>query len=163
VHDQAYDWVTKFGTTEPVSLLDIGGRDVNGTARPLFPNAAPYLVVDLQPGRNVDIVADAATWEPTREFDVVLSLECFEHTYSWREITATAFKACAPGGAFIVTCAGPGRHPHSGVDGGRRMFPGEEYQNLSTDELGAVLTACGFVDVVLDSLGEDTRAWARKP
>lgn len=162
MHAEAYEWFRKFGTDESVTLVEFGGRNINGTALDHWPNA-DATVLDIAPGPGVDVVADAATWVPDREYQVALSAECFEHTSVWREITATAFKALASGGVFIVTCAGPGRHPHSGVDGGRRLFKDEFYANVSTDELGAVLTDCGFVDVVLDSLGEDTRAWARKP
>lgn len=162
MHAEAYEWFRKFGTTEPVTLVEFGGRNINGTALDHWPNA-DTTVLDIAPGSGVDIVADAATWVPDREYQVALSAECFEHTAVWREITATAFKALASGGEFIVTCAGPGRHPHSGVDGGRRVFPWEHYGNVSTDELSAVLMDCGFVDVVVDVLGEDVRAYAVKP
>lgn len=163
MHAEAYEWVRKFGSLESdLYVLELGGRNVNGSALDHFPNA-DHTVLDIAPGRGVDIVADAASWVPEGEWDLVLACEVFEHTFSWPQICATAFKALLPGGSFIVTCAGPGRHPHSGVDGGRRMFPGEEYGNVSCEELADVLTDCGFVDVVTDSLGEDTRAWARKP
>lgn len=163
MHAEAYEWVRRFGSeSADLYVLDLGGRNINGSALDHFPNA-DKTVLDIAPGRGVDIVADAATWTPEGEWDLVLSCEVFEHTYSWPQICATAFKALLPGGSFIVTCAGPGRHPHSGVDGGRRLFPGEEYGNVSVDELAAVLTDVGFVDVITDSFGEDTRAWARKP
>lgn len=162
MHAEAYEWVRRYATADPLDVLDIGGRNINGTALDHFPNAV-RTVLDIAPGKGVDVVADAASWVPPRAYDVVLCCEVFEHTMVWPDIVATAFKALAPGGVFIVTCAGPGRFHHSAVDGGRRMFPGEWYRNVSTDELGQVLDACGFVDVVLDSFGEDTRSWARRP
>jgi hypothetical protein len=162
VHAEAYEWISRYATTDPVKCLDIGGRNINGSAMDHFPNAEKT-VLDIAPGPGVDIVADASTWAPTDEWDVVTCCEVAEHTAVWPGIVATTFAALAPGGSLIFTCAGPGRFRHSAVDGGRRLFPGEHYANVSTDELGVVLTACGFVDVVLDSLGEDTRAWARKP
>lgn len=163
MHDQAYEWGTRYATSEPVSVLEIGGRNINGTVKGLFPNAQPYTVLDLLPGPDVDIVADAATWTPDREYEITLSFECFEHTSLWREITATAFKACASGGSFILTAAGPGRAPHSAVDGRHRLFPGEFYANVEPHELETVLKGVGFVDVVVDVLGEDVRAYAVKP
>jgi hypothetical protein len=33
VHEQAYDWITRHATEEPVDVLDIGGRDINGSCR----------------------------------------------------------------------------------------------------------------------------------
>jgi hypothetical protein len=162
MHAEAYEWVSRFASADPLVVLDIGGRNINGTALDHFPNA-DRTVLDIAPGPGVDIVADAASWVPDREYDVITCCEVAEHTAVWPQIVATAFKALRQGGSFILTCAGPGRFRHSAVDGGRRLFPGEHYANVSVDELGAVLDACGFVDVVLDSFGEDTRAWARKP
>ena len=162
VHAEAYEWVSRFASIEPLRVLDIGGRNINGTALDHFPNA-DATVLDVAPGAGVDIVADASTWVPTQEWDLITCCEVYEHTYSWPGITATAFKALRSGGVFIVTCAGPGRHRHSAVNGGCRMFPGEEYANVSVEDLERVLTECGFVDLVVEQLGEDTRAWARKP
>lgn len=166
MHAEAYSWVARFGTSDPIRVADFGGRDINGTALDHFPNA-DRTVVDIAPGKGVDVVADAASWVPDRAYDVVTCCEVCEHTYSWPDIMATAFKALTPGGCLIVTCAGPGRDPHSAVDGGRTLkyISGsrEWYRNVTTDELGQVLESCGFVDIVLDSFGEDTRAWARRP
>ena len=163
VHSEAYEWVRRFRSDESdLYVLDLGGRNINGSALDHFPNA-DHTVLDIAPGLGVHIVADAATWTPEGEWDVVVCCEVAEHTAVWPGIAATAFKALCSGGELIWTCAGPGRAPHSAVDGGKRMFPGEHYANVSVEELADVLTDCGFVDVVTDSLGEDTRAWARKP
>lgn len=163
MHAEAYEWVRRFRSDESdLYVLDLGGRYINGSALDHFPNA-DRTVLDIAPGRGVDIVADASSWTPEGEWDVVLCCEVAEHTAVWPQIAATAFKSLVPGGELIWTCAGPGRRPHSGVDGGRRLFPGEHYANVSCEELADVLTDVGFVDVITDSLGEDTRAWARKP
>jgi hypothetical protein len=162
VHNEAQEWVRGFGSPDPLRALDIGGRDINGHCRGFFP-ATDWRVLDIAPGPGVDIVADAAEWVPDQSYDLVLCTEVFEHTAVWPGIVRTAFAALVSGGSFIVTCAGPGRFRHSAVDGGRRLFPGEHYANVSTDELAEALTAAGFVDVVTDSLGEDTRAVAYKP
>jgi len=150
MHAEAFQWVKQFRMVGPVTVLDLGGRNVNGTPRELFPNAAIYTVVDIAPGPGVDFVADAATWVPDREYDLVLSTECFEHTYSWPEICATAFKACKPGGMFVATMAGPGRAPHSGLDGGSTLYAGEEYGNVKPARLQAVLEALGWREIVVD-------------
>lgn len=162
MHAEAYDWVRRYAGA-PATVLDIGGRDVNGSCRPLFPDA-DYLVLDLRLGVNVDIVADAATWTPHRSFALVVCTEVFEHTALWREICATAYKACAPGGRFIATMAGPGRPPHSAVDGGWTLHEGEHYANIDPAELVAVLTACGWQDVLTDVRDSpaDVRCVARK-
>jgi SAM-dependent methyltransferase len=164
MHPQALAWIAAHATTEPVSVLDIGGRNVNGSPRPLFPNAMDYMVLDILQGEDVDIVVDAATWEPDRQWDVVLSAECLEHAADWPAICQTAYKACAPGGRFIITTAAPGRPVHSGVDGGPVLHPGEHYANVPALELERVLLETGWREVQVDSQPSpaDTRAVATK-
>lgn len=151
------DWIARYATEADVTVLDLGGRDINGSAKALFPNADPYIVVDIQDGPGVDIVADASTWEPPELHDVVVCAETFEHTASWPGICRTAYKALKPGGMFIVTTAGPGRPPHSAIDGLFRLLPGEHYANVPAAELERVLNECGFNDVIVDS------QWAPNP
>jgi SAM-dependent methyltransferase len=162
VHTEAFAWVARYRTDDPVTVLDIGGRDINGSPRTLFPNATIYRVMDIANGPNVDIVADAATWTPDREYDVVVCTEVFEHTGSWRQICVTAYKALKPGGRFIATMAGPGRPAHSAVDGGWRLHPGEHYGNIDPDSLHRALSECGWQDIVVDSQPSpaDVRAYA---
>lgn len=148
MHGEAYDWVRQH-IGQPASVLDIGGRNINGSCRALATDA-DYTVLDIRAGDSVDIVDDAATWTPDREYSVVLCTEVFEHTQYWREICATAFKACQSGGRFIATMAGPGRPIHSAVDGGWSLHPGEHYENIQPNELRVALTACGWRDVVID-------------
>jgi len=165
MHTEAYNWVRDHATADPVSVLDIGGRNINGSVRDLFPDAAPYVALDIRPGDGVDVVADAATWTPDREYDAVVCTEVFEHTDAWPLICKTAFGALRPGGRLILTMAGPGRPPHSAVDGGWTLHDGEHYGNVSPTELQTVLEGCGFADVVVDYQPSpaDTRATAAKP
>ncbi|ANN16250.1 hypothetical protein SD37_11740 [Amycolatopsis orientalis] len=165
MHAEAHEWVARHATTEPVTVLDIGGRNINGSVRDLFPGATVYIVLDIADGQGVDIVADAATWTPDRQYDVVVTAETFEHTAVWPEICATAFTATKPGGRFIATMAGPGRPAHSAVDGGPTLYPGEHYGNVEPDDLRAVLAECGFVDMVIDRQERpaDVRCVATKP
>jgi SAM-dependent methyltransferase len=162
VHPEALAWVEQHRTDDPVSVLDIGGRNINGTPRPLFPNATVYTVLDIAPGDGVDVVADAATWKPDRRYDVVVCCEVFEHTDAWPVILRTAYRALRRGGMLIATMAGPGRVPHSAVDGGPRLYDGEHYDNVEVAELADALTAAGFVRVVVDEQfdSNDVRATA---
>ncbi len=162
MHLEAYAWVAKHATTDRVTVLDIGGRNINGTVRDLFPNAESYTALDIRAGDGVDIVANAATWAPTGTWDVVVCCEVFEHTDQWPAICLTAFKALRPGGVFIATMAGPGRAIHSGVDGGPFLYPGEQYGNVHGFALRRQLEACGFLDITVDEQvhSSDTRAAA---
>ena len=165
MHSQAMQWLAKHATTDPVDVLDLGGRDLNGSPRGLWPNAASYTVLDIAPAPGVDIVADAAEWDPDgRRWHVAVAAELFEHTDQWPAICATAFRALRPGGRFIVTTAAPGRPPHSGRYAGPLQF-GEYYANVDPDQLRAVLERVGFVDVEIDVQPSpaDVRAVATKP
>lgn len=164
VHQQAHDWVARYATDEPFSVVEFGARDLNGSVRSLFPNADPYVTLDILPGDGVAIVADAATWQPDREYDAVICCEIFEHTAHWPAICRTAYKACKPGGRLIITTAAPGRPPHSGIDGEFSLHPGEHYANVPAFELERVLLETGWQSVVVDSQPSpaDTRAVATK-
>lgn len=165
MHSEAYAWVAAHATGGPVTVLDLGGRNINGSVRPLFPNATRYTVVDILPGEGVDVVADASTWDPGHDrWDVVVCCETFEHTASWPGICRTAYKACRPGGLFIVTTAAPGRQPHSAIDGQFHLHPGEHYANVPAAELQRVLVETGWQDVVVDSQPSpaDTRSVATR-
>ena len=165
MHPEAYQWVQKWATDADVTVLDIGGRNINGSTRDLFPNAT-YTALDIRPGDGVDVVANAAEWDPdARQWDVVVCTEVFEHTEEWPQICATAFKALRPGGRFIATMAGPGRPEHSAVDGGPYLHPGEHYGNVDPAALGFVLGRAGFQEVTVDTRQNpnDVRCVATKP
>ena len=166
MHAQAFDWIKKHAPADAARVLDLGGRDINGSARLAFPFAVVYTVLDIAPGDGVDIVADAASWDTGGErWACVVSSETFEHTAYWPAICRTAYTALEDGGRFIVTTAAPGRPPHSGIDGGWVLHDGEHYANIQPHRLEVVLRAVGFVDITVDvqQFPADVRAVATKP
>jgi SAM-dependent methyltransferase len=169
MHTEVLDWVGQFRTDEDLAVLDIGGRDLNGSTRALFPNANPYHVLDLRPGPNVDVVADAAdicAVNPYFKFgtyDLVLCTETFEHAKHWRDIIATAYAILRPGGWLIFTCAGPGRPAHSGIEAVQGLIDNEWYQNVSPEEIREELENQGWIEVETHLRGTDTQGKAVKP
>lgn len=143
------------------SVLDLGGRDVNGSPRSLFPDAR-YVAVDIVAGPGVDVVADATTYRPTDRFDLALCAETLEHVPDPGGFVATAWGALKPGGLFIVTAACPPRAPHSAVDGGP-LRPGEFYRNVEESTLASWLVGWKDADIEVHSDRGDTYAVARKP
>lgn len=163
MHTEAMAWVARYADTTPGILLDIGGRNVNGSATEYFPFMT-VTTLDIEPDVGVDIVANAAEWTPTAAWDVVLCTEVFEHTAEWPEIVRTAYEALRPGGRLIATMAGPDRPAHSMFDG-NSLRPGEYYGNVEPRDLLHELREAGFVEIVVDHRPSpsDVRCYAEKP
>jgi SAM-dependent methyltransferase len=161
MHFEAMDWVAKWATSdEPLTVADVGGRDINGNPRHLFHPDSVWEVVDLHPGGGVTWVGDWLDYHEPGEFDVVLYLEVAEHAAQWPEHVTHAAEVLAPGGLFVFTAAGPNRAAHSHIDGGV-LRPGEHYANIDPERLDAHLDATfnhHIVDVTPD--GADVRAAA---
>ena len=162
MHPEARAYVEERRTDEVLAVLEIGGRFINGGIRDLFPNADPYVSLDITEGPAVDIVANAATWQPDRLYDLVVCTEVFEHTPEWPEILTTIEMACRPGGRVILTMAGPGRSPHGAWGGG--VGPDEFYRNVEPEALLDRMVAGGWVDVEVNYIEDpgDTRATATR-
>lgn len=145
------------------SILEFGSRNINGTPRSVS-TVSRYVGVDIAPGHGVDIVCDASTVEVDGEFDVVVCAEVFEHADdgTCSAIAANAHRHLRSGGVFLATMAGPGRAPHSAVDGGE-VRDGEFYRNVEGPLLAQWLLAAGFVDCDVETRGPDTRCTAVKP
>lgn len=158
MHAEAFAFVRQFCTQDPVSVIDIGSRDINGTCRPHFPHAI-YYGLDLYAGPAVDWVGSALDYSPHDTVDVVICAEVLEHTSEWREIVTRGAAWLNHGGHMIITCAGPGRAPHSHIDG-CQLRPNEYYGNVIPSELREVLTESGLRVIICHSLGNDTQAMA---
>ena len=94
-----------------VDVVDIGSLDINGNNRYLF-EGFTYTGVDIGEGKNVDVVSKGHEFKPGKQYDVVISTECFEHDVYWKETIANCIELTKPGGLFIFTCATTGRQEH---------------------------------------------------
>jgi SAM-dependent methyltransferase len=98
---------------EPLTVIDLGSADLNGSYRELF--AMPpwrYLGVDLVAGENVDIVLrDPYRWREIRSesVDVVVSGQTFEHTEFFWETMLEIARVLKPRGmcCIIAPSCGP--------------------------------------------------------
>ncbi len=147
-----------------VTGLDVGGADVNGSVRAQLPEVT-WTGLDIEPAPGVNIVANAATWDPTESggFDIVIATELFEHTSEWREIIRTMAHALRNDGpqVLIATCASIGRPPH-GARGEWGVPDDQFYRNVEPGELLAELEKY-FIDVHVEYNPNpgDAYAWAR--
>lgn len=149
MHPEAFAYVAcAAGRRGPFArVVDIGGRDINGSPRCLFPDA-DYVSVDLYDGPGVDVVADALTWAPPGLVDAVLCVEVLEHAPEAERLIKAAASWLRPGGVLIVTAACDPRAPHSAADGGS-LIPGEYYGNIDPQLLQSWLS--DFHDVWIES------------
>lgn len=153
MHPEAFQWV-EWAVARPdmppiSSVVEFGSYDVNGTVRNLFPGATKYTGTDIRPGPCVDVVADAAEYEPDQQYDCAVSTEMLEHCPHPREAVLNMVKCLGPTGVIILTAAGPNRPPHTG-DGGPWSPGMEHYANIHKDELEAWLTEAGCRRIIVN-------------
>jgi len=160
MHHEAYEFLRQHATTDVLTVIEIGSRNVNGTARDHFPNAI-WTGLDLYEGPCVDVVCDAESWSPPSLVDLVVCCEVLEHARNWRDLIDAAERWLKPGGRFLMTCAGPGRIMHSHIDG-LELRPGEYYTNLSEVDICLACLSAGLHHIRTTQCGNDTYAIARK-
>ncbi len=158
MHAEAFAFVKQFATDSTIDVIEVGSRNINGTVRGLFPNAR-WTGLDLHPGPDVDVVCDMLDYTPPDSVDLIVCCEVLEHAERWSLMLSQAQAWLKPGGRMILTCAGPGRIPHSHIDGGR-LRPDEYYANVSADDLRKALEADGLYVVICTQLKNDTQAMA---
>ncbi len=144
----------------PKKVLDLGGRDVNGSHRYLFHARTEYVVVDHEPGPGVDIVSEIHDFSTDDRFDIVLCTEVLEHTDGGDVIVGLAHQHLVPGGMAIFTTAWRQRAPH-GATGGA-LAKGEHYANIDARDLVEWLEPFARWQVETDDRSWDIRAVAWK-
>lgn len=165
MHREVLDWLRDAfsGLPSDVSVMEIGSRSINGSARVAAPGAR-WWGCDLQAGPGVDFVGEGEDASPPFVPDVVVCCEVLEHTPRGPAIVAHAGRLLRPGGVLLVTVATEPRAPHSAHDGGATR-PGEYYQNVSAADLSTWLDAAGFLSpfLTVDPGRGDLFASAIKP
>lgn len=147
MHPEAYRFIAQT-IGQPRTVLEVGSLDINGSPRGLVLNCAWY-GIDMQDGAGVDEIADAATWRSDQRFDLAICAEVLEHTPTVDEILHTIADHLQPDGRLIVTCAAPGREPHSAIDGGP-VRADEFYENVTPEYLLVASQAAGFTPLRLE-------------
>lgn len=126
--------VAEIDSDAKATVIDLGGRDINGSPRALFPKRTKYTVIDLHDGPGVDVVGDCREWDPDEKVDLVICAEVLEHTDDGPGILEAAARWLKQGGVLLATAAAEPRTPHSHFDGGP-VRPGEYYGNVDPGEL----------------------------
>lgn len=105
-------------------LLDIGSLDVNGSLRGSIPEGVNYVGLDIEVGKNVDIVSAPGDPFPFPDgyFDLVVSSSCFEHDVAFWETALEAARVLRSGGTFYFSAPSNG-HYHSYPYDNWRFYP----------------------------------------
>lgn len=135
MHPSSYDRMAEFcrdylapRRSEPLTIVDLGSCDYNGSYRPIFAQKAwRYIGVDLRPGKNVDLVLrDAYDWRElkTQGVDVLVSGQTFEHTeFLWETIMEIA-RVLKPGGLCCIIAPATGNEHRFSLDCWRILSDG---------------------------------------
>ena len=115
-------------------VLECGARHRGWNSRALFP-LAEYIGLDAQEGQGVDVVGLIHEYVPDAPFDVVLSTSTLEHDPYWQQSLTAMADALKPGGALILTFAGPGYPEHETQDSPEPGY----YENRSVEDVAAAL------------------------
>ena len=126
MHYSAYVNAEKFyhkyceNNIETKKILDVGSYDTNGSLRPIF-EKGQYIGVDMSPGPNVDIVANAHDLPFKKDhFDVVISSSCFEHDDMFWVSFIEMCRVVKQGGYLYVQA--PSNGPYHGWPGDNWRF-----------------------------------------
>jgi hypothetical protein len=163
---------SRYGAIEPFRCLDVGGADVNGSARRIVDTLTRrvnnWTGLDIAPGPGVDIVADArkpVLGDAVGAYDLVMCTEVFEHVQDWSSIVISIFDWLTDGGVALMTCASTGRRPH-GARGAMDPEPGEWYKNVPElhvlDAMAIAGFNTGYYETKYQAVPGDCYAWARK-
>ena len=122
VHQSSYDKMEKFRDrylkskiSEPLTILDLGSMNVNGSYRPLFDKPPwQYRGLDIAQGDNVDIVLNNSySWPEiqSESVDVLISGQAFEHIeYFWITMLEIARVLKPDGICCIIAPSGGPEH-----------------------------------------------------
>jgi hypothetical protein len=124
-----------FRTGGIIDVLEVGSRDVNGSVRDLF-GICDYVGVDATEGPGVNVVTLAHEYDGRphyRQFDTVISCECFEHDPHLDATLGMIHRwVKRPDSLFVATFAGPARLAHGTGDNPYSPQPGY-YQGVTID------------------------------
>lgn len=114
-------------------VLDIGSLDVNGCVREYFTD---YTGLDMRPGPNVDIVANAHKIPFSDQyFDLVLNLETMEHDDRFWETAREMYRVCIYGGHVVITAPTIGFPKHD--------YP-SDYWRFLPEGMISLMSSVGF-------------------
>lgn len=97
-------------STEPLSVIEFGSCDVNGSLKPIFKECI-YTGLDMASGKNVDVVCNGGdTPFPMNTFDVIISSSNFEHDDCFWMTFLEMCRIVKPGGYVYINAPSSGKY-----------------------------------------------------
>lgn len=105
-------------TGQPVKVIEIGSRDVNGSIRKHCPPDFEYVGVDFEAGKGVDLVLADPYELPfeAESADLVVSSSCFEHSELFWILFLEIMRLLKPHGLFYLNAPSNGGFHRYPVD-----------------------------------------------
>lgn len=103
---------------EGYSVLEIGSRNINGTARSVFKRHSTYVGIDMEEGLDVDFVINAhdifnkevlaacgisENYFPEEGYDIVICAETLEHDDAFWVTVDVLKRSLKEGGLLVIT------------------------------------------------------------
>jgi SAM-dependent methyltransferase len=104
---------------KPITVVDIGSQDVNGSLRSVCPTAdVRYVGVDFVAGRGVDVLLNDPYTLPfeSDSVDIVVSSSCFEHSEFFWLLFLEVLRILKPAGLFYLNAPSNGEFHRYPVD-----------------------------------------------
>ena len=108
LHKSAYisggKFFSRYVTVSPVSILEIGSYNVNGTLKDFQPEGAKWVGVDIENGPGVDLVIDDTSALPFEDssFDYVVASSVFEHDPTFWSTFSEMVRVLKNGGSIYI-------------------------------------------------------------
>ena len=131
--------------------LDVGSLDINGNIKNLCER---YIGVDLQQGKNVDVVANGWCLPFKDEsMDNVVSLGTLEHDADFFCTVDEMKRVLKKGGLLVISVPAPGFGEH--------RFP-KDYWRFNRDGVELLLSGCSEITIEFDKKRLMYRGYGRK-
>ncbi len=109
---------TYLQSVNPVTVVDIGAQDVNGSLKSVCPPHAKYVGVDFVTGKGVDLVLQDPYKLPFDDetVDAIVSSSCFEHSEMFWVLYLEILRVLKPSGLFYLNAPSNGAFHRYPVD-----------------------------------------------
>lgn len=134
-------------------IIEVGSQDVNGSLKDhiLTLNPKSYIGIDIEKGKNVDIICDAENLINIfgkESFDAVICTSTLEHVINWRKIVSNIKNICKPNGIMFIAVPSPGFASHEypvdfwrfTLDDIKVIFSDCEIQALEKDKVSGLVS-----------------------